>query len=113
MDPFAIYEIACIECVKSEIRQLFNKMLESFKLDLCHKGASKENRELAANDKLARVELLRFVEKDDHVFSFWIDEKSGDLKENIEAEDGFNNAVDFKWSKGVEHFYNLLCSEKK
>lgn len=113
LDPFAIYEIACIECVKSEIRQLFNKMLESFKLDLCHKGASKENRELAANDKLARVELLRFVEKDDHVFSFWIDEKSGDLKENIEAEDGFNKAVDFKWSKGVEHFYNLLCSEKK
>ena len=113
LNPFAIYKIACIECVESEIKQLFDKALESFRSDLSHKGACEEDRNLACSDKLARVELLSSMGRRDPVFNFWIDQESGNLRENIEAEDGFNKAVDFKWSKGVEHFYNRLCSEEK
>lgn len=111
-NPFAMYTTACIECVESEIKQLFVKALV-FRSNLFHKSACVEDKNLACSDELARVELLSSMEKRDPVFNFWINQESGNLTENLEAEDGFNKAVDFKWSKGVEHFYNCLCSEEK
>lgn len=63
-------------------------------------------------NKYIRSDLLESMGSYDPVFSFWINRESGTLKEYNNV-DGFREAVDLKWSEGVEYFYNLLSRQER
>ncbi|MDN5248451.1 MAG: hypothetical protein QWI36_04940 [Wolbachia endosymbiont of Tyrophagus putrescentiae] len=109
-NPLSRYNMACRYCVTDKIYNLFSTALESYR----NSFSSKVERELSTDESYVRSELLRYMKGKDPVFGFWIDENSGVFKEhNDDLEDSFNKAVEFKWSEGVKHFYDLLPKRDK
>ncbi len=105
------YEIACSYCVVDKILPLFQKRFEFYKNSF-PPGAF-DGRTEDEISKYVRKSLLDSMKRDGHVFNFWIDKESGELKQPNNAVEGFDSAVKFKWSEGVEYFYNQLEEKDK
>ncbi|WP_231115903.1 hypothetical protein [Wolbachia pipientis] len=111
-NPFCRYNMACRYCVVDKIHPLFQEQFESYKGRVSPDAVDMEGNPV--NDKYIRNDLLDSMESYDPVFSFWIDRESEELKlKEYSNIGGFRKAVDFKWSQGVEYFYNLLSEQQR
>uniref|UniRef100_A0A3B0JHZ2 Cytoplasmic incompatibility factor CifA n=1 Tax=Wolbachia endosymbiont of Aleurodicus floccissimus TaxID=2152762 RepID=A0A3B0JHZ2_9RICK len=109
-NPLRIYEIASSYCVVDKIHPLFQKRFESYKSNFSSDELDGSGNPIT--DKYIRNSLLSGIGRKGHVFNFWIDKESGELKQ-YDAVEGFDSAVKLKWSEGVEYFYNHLKEEDK
>ncbi|MBP1525748.1 MAG: hypothetical protein H9Q65_03970 [Spiroplasma ixodetis] len=112
-NPLCRYNMACRYCVTDKIPQLFQEQLESYKSGFSSEEVDDDGRPATNNRKYVRNELLNAMNSEDPVLSFWIDKKSGEFKKHDNAVEGFNKAVQFKWSEGVEYFYRRINQEGK
>ncbi|WP_265021736.1 hypothetical protein [Wolbachia endosymbiont (group A) of Icerya purchasi] len=112
-NPLCRYNMACRYCVTDKIPQLFQKQLESYKSGFSSEEVDDDGKPATNNHKYVRNELLDAMKSVDPVFTFWIDKKSGEFKKHDNAVEGFNKAVEFKWSEGVEYFYRRMSQEEK
>ncbi|WP_353278339.1 hypothetical protein [Wolbachia endosymbiont (group B) of Longitarsus flavicornis] len=112
-NPLSRYDIACRYCVIDKIPQLFQEQLNSYRASFSAEELDDDSKPATRNDKYVRSELLSYMKGQDPVLSFWIDKKSGEFKKHDNAVEGFNKAVEFKWSEGVEYFYNHLKEDDK
>nr|CAH7719354.1 unnamed protein product [Callosobruchus chinensis] len=103
-NPLCRYNMACRYCVTDKIPQLFQEQLESYKSGFSSEEVDDDGRPATNNRKYVRNELLNAMNSEDPVLSFWIDKKSGEFKKHDNAVEGFNKAVEFKWSKVTEEY---------
>ncbi|XP_026474242.1 uncharacterized protein LOC113377978 isoform X2 [Ctenocephalides felis] len=94
--------------VKTYIEQ---KQLESYKSGFSSEEVDDDGKPATNNRKYVRNELLDAMKSVDPVFTFWIDKKTGGFEKHDDAAEGFNKAVEFKWSEGVEYFYRRMSQE--
>ncbi|WP_353277213.1 hypothetical protein [Wolbachia endosymbiont (group B) of Villa cingulata] len=112
-NPLCKYNMACRYCMIDKIHPLFQKQLESYKSGFSSEEVDDDGRPATNNHKYVRNELLNAMNSEDPVLSFWIDKKSGEFKKHDNAVEGFNKAVEFKWSEGVEYFYRRINQKGK
>lgn len=112
-NPLCRYNMACRYCVTDKIPQLFQKQLESYKSGFSSEEVDDDGRPATNNRKYVRNELLDAMKSVDRVFTFWIYKKTGGFEKHDDAAEGFNKAVEFKWSEGVEYFYRRMSQEEK
>ncbi|XP_026474239.1 uncharacterized protein LOC113377978 isoform X1 [Ctenocephalides felis] len=110
-NPLCRYNMACRYCVTDKIPQLFQKQLESYKSGFSSEEVDDDGKPATNNRKYVRNELLDAMKSVDPVFTFWIDKKTGGFEKHDDAAEGFNKAVEFKWSEGVEYFYRRMSQE--
>ncbi|WP_341808109.1 cytoplasmic incompatibility factor CifA [Wolbachia endosymbiont (group E) of Neria commutata] len=110
-NPLRRYEIACSYCVVDKILPFFQKRFESYKNSFS--SGELDSSGNLITDKYIRNSLLSGIGRKGRVFNFWIDKESGELKQPNNAIEGFDSAVKFKWSEGVEYFYNQLEEKDK
>jgi len=109
-NPFCRYNMACRYCVVDKVYPLFQEQFESYKGRVSPGAVDMDGNPV--DDKYIRSDLLESMGSYDPVFSFWINRESGTLKEYNNVH-GFREAVDLKWSEGVEYFYNLLSRQER
>lgn len=112
-NPLCRYNMACRYCMTDKIHPLFQKQLESYKSGFSSEEVDDDGKPATNNRKYVRNELLNAMNSEDPVLSFWIDKKSGEFKKHDNVVEGFNKAVEFKWSEGVEYFYRRINQEGK
>lgn len=112
-NPLSRYDMACRYCVIDEIPRLFQEQINSYRASFSAEELDDDSKLATRNDKYVRSELLSYMKRQDPVLSFWIDKKSGEFKKHDDAVEGFKKAVEFKWSEGVEYFYNHLKEKDK
>jgi hypothetical protein len=110
-NPLRIYEIASSYCVVDKIHPLFQKRFESYKSYFSSDELDGSGNPIT--DKYIRNSLFSGIGRKSHVFNFWIDKESGELKQPGNAEEGFDSAVKLKWSEGVEYFYKKILEENQ
>lgn len=110
-NPLSKYNMACRYCLVDKIHPFFQEKFTSYK-DSVPSGAVDGDGN-SITDRHMRNSLLTYIKSHDPVFSFWINKESGELEQYDNAVDGFERAVKFKWSEGVEYFYNRLKKEDK
>lgn len=110
-NPLRRYEIACSYCVVDKILPLFQKRFESYKNSFPSNAVDGNGRRVT--DQYIRSSLLDSMKRKGDEFNFWINRESGELKQPSNAAEGFDSAVKFKWSEGVEYFYNQLEEKDK
>ncbi|WP_341816491.1 hypothetical protein [Wolbachia endosymbiont (group A) of Agelastica alni] len=110
-NPLSKYDMACRYCVIDKIPLLFQRQFESYKSSFS--SEEDDGKPATSNNKYVKSKLLSYMKSQDPVFSFWIDKESRGLKEHGNAADGFKKAIKFKWSEGVEYFYNLLSEKER
>ncbi|WP_047759355.1 MAG: hypothetical protein ABOJ95_001081 [Wolbachia endosymbiont of Armadillidium vulgare] len=113
-NPFSRYKMACRYCVKEKIKDLFQEKFDLHKSRFSPDAVDDDGGPAASNDKYIRSDLLDSMENYDPASSFWIDRESEELKLKEYSDiDGFREAVDLKWSEGVEYFYNRLNEQER
>ncbi|WP_386086890.1 cytoplasmic incompatibility factor CifA [Wolbachia endosymbiont (group A) of Norellia spinipes] len=110
-NPLRIYEIASSYCVVDKIHPFFQKRFESYKSNFSSDELDGSGNPIT--DKYIRNSLLSGIGRKGHVFNFWIDKESGELKQPSNASEGFDSAVKLKWSEGVEYFYKEILKENQ
>lgn len=110
-NPLRRYEMASSYCVVDKIHPLFQKRFESYKSNFSSDELDGSGNPIT--DKYIRNSLLSGIGRKGHVFNFWIDKESGELKQPGNAEEGFDSAIKLKWSEGVEYFSNQLEEKAK
>ncbi len=113
-NPLSRYDMACRYCVIDKIPRLFEEKFEFHKGRFSPDAVDSDGRPAASNNKYIRSDLLGSMESYDPVFSFWIDRESEGLKlKEYSNVEGFRGAVGFRWSEGVEYFYDRLSEKER
>nr|WP_253307350.1 hypothetical protein [Rickettsia endosymbiont of Ceutorhynchus assimilis] len=113
-NPFSRYKMACRYCVEGKIKDLFQEKFDLHKSRFSPDAVDDDGRPAASNDKYIISDLLDSMESYDPVSIFWIDRESEELKlKEYSNIDGFREAVNLKWSEGVEYFYNRLSEQER
>ncbi|WP_353278281.1 hypothetical protein [Wolbachia endosymbiont (group B) of Longitarsus flavicornis] len=113
-NPFSRYNMACRYCVKEKIKDLFQEKFDLHKSRFSPDALDSDGRPAASNNRYIRSDLLGSMESYDPVFSFWIDRESEGLKlKEYSNVEGFRGAVGFRWSEGVEYFYDRLSEKER
>lgn len=110
-NPLSRYNMACRYCLVDKIHPFFQGKFTSYKDSVPSGAVDGDGNPIT--DRHMRNSLLAYIKSQDPVFSFWINKESGELEQYDNAVDGFERAVKFKWSEGVEYFYNRLKKEDK
>lgn len=110
-NPLSRYDMACRYCLVDKIHPLFQEQFASYKDSFPSDAVDGDGNPIT--DRYMRDSLLEYMKSQDPVFSFWINKESGELEQHDNAVDGFERAVKFKWSEGVEYFCNRLKREDK